>query len=190
MNSKACTKMRMLCPRFGWSLLCMWMLLLPVAGSSGEISPTPPTAMCYDNSTDCSSWAEIYSCSGHYDIPCVGSTLLSNYCCASCGGATPAPPACPATCRGYSCDFLIANMPGTTCSQLVVDYECDCSGCSSCSPPPISQTYAIQRRALEALYAATAGENWLQKRGWTSESMSHCDWYGISCNQDGNLMAM
>ena len=38
----------------------------------------------------------------------------------------------PATCQGYTCDFLIGNMASATCAYLEDNYSCDCTGCDNC----------------------------------------------------------
>ena len=78
-------------------------IVLLLVNSVAGISPTQPTATCYDNSTKCSSWAQSYACSGHYELPGVGSVLLSDYCCASCGGATLAPTSAPTPSPLFTC---------------------------------------------------------------------------------------
>lgn len=41
---------------------------------------------------------------------------------------------CAATCRGKTCDYWVQG--GYACDELVIDYQCDCRGCSLCRPTP------------------------------------------------------
>ena len=43
---------------------------------------------------------------------------------------------------------------------------------------------ATERKALESIYIETEGINWITKTDWTS-SPDHCDWFGITCDDDG-----
>ncbi len=38
-----------------------------------------------------------------------------------------------------------------------------------------------ERTSLEAIYNKTKGPNWTNNDGWLNETVSHCQWYGISC---------
>ena len=37
---------------------------------------------------------------------------------------------------------------------------------------------------LRKVYDVTGGNYWIQSSGWDVEQ-DHCDWYGISCDDDG-----
>eukprot|EP00957_Ditylum_brightwellii_P189348 14412489-Ditylum_brightwellii.AAC.1 len=40
-------------------------------------------------------------------------------------------------------------------------------------------------KILNKLFTATGGEKLQDNTGWMEESESHCNWYGIRCNDDG-----
>ena len=46
------------------------------------------------------------------------------------------------------------------------------------------------RFALATLYYSTNGENWTDSTNWVSSSASQCTWYGIACNDDGDVDAL
>jgi len=58
-----------------------------------------------------------------------------------------------------------ATQTNTICSNLVKEAE---------------------RSALMDLYYSTNGSNWNNNDGWGSEE-SYCNWYGVSCNQNGKV---
>ena len=41
------------------------------------------------------------------------------------------------------------------------------------------------RSALAAFYSSTKGSEWLINTNWMSPTKSHCEWYGVTCSQDG-----
>ena len=47
----------------------------------------------------------------------------------------------------------------------------------------------ITRFALATFYYSTNGENWTDSTNWISATESQCTWYGITCNDDGNVDA-
>lgn len=47
--------------------------------------------------------------------------------------------------------------------------------------------HSPQRDALLSLYNATGGSNWTNQEGWLGEAGTECDWYGVSCNEHGNI---
>ena len=62
----------------------------------------------------------------------------------------------------------------------------------SCSVPitPTSvptSSPITQRDILIDLYESTGGSNWLFNDNWLS-SVNECEWYGVTCNEDGNLV--
>ncbi len=50
-----------------------------------------------------------------------------------------------------------------------------------------SESESDERRSLEAIYNGTSGWNWTKNDGWMNESVDHCQWYGISCGDDGRI---
>ena len=48
----------------------------------------------------------------------------------------------------------------------------------------ISET---ERNALIALYNSTNGAAWKQNTGWLEDPGTECSWYGVTCDQNGNV---
>jgi len=46
--------------------------------------------------------------------------------------------------------------------------------------------YPAERAALLALYTGTNGDGWYNNTGWGTNSW-HCDWYGVTCDEDGHV---
>ncbi len=44
-----------------------------------------------------------------------------------------------------------------------------------------------EKTSLEAMYDKTGGWNWTKNDGWMNETVDHCQWYGISCGDDGRI---
>ena len=44
--------------------------------------------------------------------------------------------------------------------------------------------------SLEAIYKGTNGKNWKNNAGWMDDEIDHCQWYGISCNDDGFVISI
>ena len=44
-----------------------------------------------------------------------------------------------------------------------------------------------ERVALDALYNSTSGASWANNSGWMGPEGTECLWYGIFCNQAGNV---
>lgn len=47
--------------------------------------------------------------------------------------------------------------------------------------------HSAQRDALVALYNATNGASWASQDNWLGEAGTECSWYGVSCNDHGNI---
>ena len=45
----------------------------------------------------------------------------------------------------------------------------------------------VTRFALATFYYSTNGENWTDSTNWISSAASQCTWYGITCNDDGDV---
>ncbi len=50
-----------------------------------------------------------------------------------------------------------------------------------------SSTHDEERASLEAIYENTNGEIWTENDGWMNEAVDHCEWYGISCDDEGRV---
>ena len=46
----------------------------------------------------------------------------------------------------------------------------------------------VQQGGLEALYAATGGEQWTSSTGWLDDGLGVCSWYGVTCDSSGQNM--
>ena len=46
---------------------------------------------------------------------------------------------------------------------------------------------ATTRYALDKLYQSTDGDSWTNKGNWMSSTISVCSWYGIMCNENGEI---
>jgi hypothetical protein len=47
-----------------------------------------------------------------------------------------------------------------------------------------------ERESLEAIYFATNGQNWTNNDKWMNFTVSHCKWYGISCDDLGYVTSI
>ena len=41
----------------------------------------------------------------------------------------------------------------------------------------------MELESLQAIYNETGGDNWLNNTGWMTSKLDHCDWYGITCDE-------
>lgn len=55
--------------------------------------------------------------------------------------------------------------------------------------PPVSISPSVDREALLALYLATDGPNWNNRENWLS-SAEVWDWYGVTADADGRVIAL
>ena len=46
------------------------------------------------------------------------------------------------------------------------------------------------RQALEQIYTKCGGSGWTAKKNWMDEQVSHCEWAGIRCSDEGNVTQM
>lgn len=49
--------------------------------------------------------------------------------------------------------------------------------------------YPAERAALITLYQQTNGDDWINNTGWGT-NYSHCDWYGVTCDEDGHVIIL
>jgi Leucine-rich repeat (LRR) protein len=47
-----------------------------------------------------------------------------------------------------------------------------------------------EKVSLEAMYNETNGKNWTNNDGWMNETVDHCQWYGISCDDEGYVTSI
>ena len=45
----------------------------------------------------------------------------------------------------------------------------------------------VERTSLEAIYDNTGGQEWTNNDGLMDDNVNHCQWYGISCGDDGRI---
>jgi Leucine-rich repeat (LRR) protein len=43
---------------------------------------------------------------------------------------------------------------------------------------------------LREFYNKTGGDDWLNNTGWPDDQIPHCEWYGVRCNEDGQVSAL
>lgn len=63
---------------------------------------------------------------------------------------------------------------GVVCSSLI-------------SFGPTASSTSAQYNALEVLFNATNGMQWGNSTGWRSPTLGVCEWYGVTCNAEGNV---
>jgi len=61
----------------------------------------------------------------------------------------------------------------------------DYYGADYCYPVGVS----LQQFALEQMFTATNGVEWLKGDGWLNKSRAHCSWFGVTCTA-GNVVAL
>ena len=44
--------------------------------------------------------------------------------------------------------------------------------------------------SLEAIYENTNGLDWINNTGWLNDEIPHCEWFGITCNDDGIIIGI
>ena len=45
----------------------------------------------------------------------------------------------------------------------------------------------IERNALKDFYDSSKGGEWTDSTNWTDSYISHCQWYGIECNEQNTI---
>ena len=77
-----------------------------------------------------------------------------------------------------NCDFF-------THAMETLDYEdplnIAVSTCADASDIVPDRTTELE--SLQAIYNETGGDNWLNNTGWMTSKLDHCDWYGITCDE-------
>ena len=48
----------------------------------------------------------------------------------------------------------------------------------------------LEMVSLKAIYKNTNGPNWINNLGWMNETVPHCQWYGVICNDDGLVIGI
>jgi hypothetical protein len=84
------------------------------------------------------------------------------------------------------CDFYSwAVSLGREEGQDLKDYYCAEKAKVSASPPEAEEA------SLREFYNQTGGDNWIDNTGWGgNETTSYCDWFGVSCNDNGQVSAL
>ena len=72
--------------------------------------------------------------------------------------------------------MLLALLPGSTAK-----------GQDSVFLPAIFR-HISERVALVALYESTDGDDWTTNYNWLSDSVHHCEWYGITCTSEEGVV--
>eukprot|EP00985_Skeletonema_marinoi_P021635 scaffold13377_cov117-Skeletonema_marinoi.AAC.6 len=66
---------------------------------------------------------------------------------------------------------------------IIDDYEYS----NPCGQGNWRSSFDEEKESLEAIYNATNGQNWRSNDGWRDETVDHCQWYGISCDDEGHV---
>jgi hypothetical protein len=84
------------------------------------------------------------------------------------------------------CDFYSwAVSIGWEEGQDAKDITCLEAAKDSAYPPK------TEAASLREFYDQTGGDNWINNKGWgDDETTSHCDWFGVSCNDNGRVSAL
>jgi hypothetical protein len=53
-----------------------------------------------------------------------------------------------------------------------------------------SNTHDMEISYLREFYNKTGGDDWLNNTGWPDDQIPHCEWYGVRCNEDGQVSAL
>ena len=48
----------------------------------------------------------------------------------------------------------------------------------------------IERTALSNISVSAKGEEWTDRTNWMDEYASHCDWYGVKCDKDNQVIEL
>ena len=154
----------------------------PSAGTGGAISPNTPQTVP-ENQT---AQFTLTPSTGYVIDPSVGGT---------CGGIldgnTFTTSAVVADCT-VEASFLVvvADTDGDgvsdefdRCPETFSGDTVDAVGCST------ADYITRDKAALVALYEATNGDNWVNKRGWLILE-NHCGWFGVRCNDAGRVKSL
>ena len=98
-----------------------------------------------------------------------------------------------------SMDFDIGNSPQCYCDfykyaenefghkmsskAIIDDYEYS----NLCGRDIWKSSTDENKKSLEAIFNATNGQYWRSNDGWMDETVDHCQWYGISCDDEGHV---
>jgi Leucine-rich repeat (LRR) protein len=85
---------------------------------------------------------------------------------------------------GCSCDFY-------KYASSSLGYESDlkdgyCTSAALMSP----NTPDDENLGLRDFYNETGGDDWFNNTGWLDDETSHCEWYGVKCNEQGQVSAI
>ena len=61
---------------------------------------------------------------------------------------------------------------------------------SSAGAAAVSPSDDRQAQALAAIYHGTGGTNWVVAAGWMQSELSVCNWYGVTCDNAGNISVL
>lgn len=68
--------------------------------------------------------------------------------------------------------------------------EIACHCCNRCYESRNVANRMLQRAALESLYQATNGPSWRYSSNWLVSGSDECDWYGVSCDNEGYVYSV
>jgi Leucine-rich repeat (LRR) protein len=98
----------------------------------------------------------------------------------------------------YGCDAILC--PANTYNSATGRQESNESVCEKCSSRHFTSPYlgssncrslgAKQRAMLEKLYNSSNGDMWHNNTNWMSHVADPCDWYGIACNENGDVISI
>ena len=62
------------------------------------------------------------------------------------------------------------------------------SAIANSSSKPSRPSESTETIALEELYDSTSGDEWIDKSNWLKSTISWCNWYGITCKENSELI--
>jgi uncharacterized protein YjbI with pentapeptide repeats len=177
----------------------------------------PPNDCCIDGDDECIQYYSSVACDRSLQQEEFIKDQNTTESCinaaeAYCGNETEYEYELSCYCSFY--ETLCSKYPGEVCSKAAysccgTSYVCHCdlyswavslgweegqdkkdNWCSEAA-----KDYALQPEEEEAslrdFYNQTNGDNWINNTGWGDyETTSYCDWFGVSCNDNGQVSAL
>jgi Leucine-rich repeat (LRR) protein len=96
-------------------------------------------------------------------------------------------------CDAFACPKGSYNIYGRQISDAGLCIPCPylssatSYGSTTCSPD--GKNYS-EKEILELFYSSTSGAKWTKSTNWKSVNMSICQWYGVTCDPNDNVIAL